>query len=226
MEIAIIILWIVSMLAIASIAAVLAKNFGVEFLIGMYAAAIVITAVIGGKVVEFGPFVTSAAVIVFSITFFLIDTISEFFGKEAAKKAVWIGFLADILLLFAIWVAVSWDPAPGWNGQEAFAQTLGTTWRVALASVVAYVVSQNHDVWAFHFLKEKTNGRHLWLRNNLSTGVSQTIDSVLFISIAFFGLFPIVPLIIGNVAVKMIIAAIDTPFLYLMRFYYVESEVR
>ncbi|PIR53725.1 hypothetical protein COU75_04400 [Candidatus Peregrinibacteria bacterium CG10_big_fil_rev_8_21_14_0_10_42_8] len=120
MEITTVILWIIGMLAIASIAAIASKKHGVEYLIGMFAGAVVITAVIAGKLVTFGPFTVSASIIVFSITFYLTDLISEFWGKKEAQKAVWAGFLADILLLFSVWVAIQWQPASFWTGQEAF----------------------------------------------------------------------------------------------------------
>jgi hypothetical protein len=220
MEIGIVILWIIGMLAIATIAAIVSKKHGVEYLIGMFVGAVVITTVIANKLVTFGPFTLSASIIVFSITFFLTDVISEFWGKEAAKKAVWAGFLADILLLFSVYVAISWEPASFWTGQEGFAQTLGVTGRIAVASIVAYIIAQNHDVWAFHFWKKKFKGKHLWIRNNFSTGVSQVIDSVIFATIAFLGVAPVVPIILGTIVIKFVIAALDTPFLYAVRWYF------
>lgn len=216
----IVILWILGMLAIASAGAIVAKHYGVEYLIGMFAGAIVITAVIAGKLVVFGGFVVSASLIVFSMTFFLTDIISEFWGKKEARKAVWSGLLANILLLFSVWVAIQWEPASFWKGQEAFAQTLGITGRIALASLVAYILAQNHDVWAYHFWKDRFKGKHLWIRNNLSTGVSQIIDSIVFVTIAFYGVAPVVPIIIATIVLKFVVAALDTPFLYAVRWYY------
>ena len=212
--------WILGMLLIASISAIISKKHGVEYLIAMFAAAVVITAVIANKIVVFGPFTLSASIIVFSITFFLTDVISEFWGKKEAQKAVWAGFLDDILLLFAIWVAINWQAAPFWAGQEAFSQTLGAAWRITLASLTAYIIAQNHDVWAYHFWKKTFKGKHLWLRNNLSTGISQVIDSLIFATIAFWGVAPLLPIIISTIVVKFIIAALDTPFLYAVRWYF------
>jgi len=80
--------------------------------------------------------------------------------------------------------------------------------------MVAYLLSQHHDVFAFQFWKNKTKGRHLWLRNNLSTMVSQAIDTVIFITIAFYGVMDIVPLLIGQYVIKLIIGVLDTPFIY------------
>ena len=215
-----VILWILGTLAFCAIAIVVAKKYGVEYLIGLFAASIVMVAALGSKIVQFGMFSVSASTIIFSITFFFTDAISEFWGKKYTKKAVWAGFLANLLFLFSVYIAVHWPGASFWTGQEAFVQTLGGTWRIALGSTVAYVIAQNHDVWAYHFWKDKFNDKHLWLRNNFSTGVSQIIDTIIFTTIAFYGLFPIGQLMLGLIVMKFIIAALDTPFLYLVRWYF------
>jgi uncharacterized integral membrane protein (TIGR00697 family) len=77
---------------------------------------------------------------------------------------------------------------------------------------------QHHDVWAYGFWREKTDGRHLWLRNNASTMVSQAIDTVIFISLAFYVVLPnsiLFQMMVGQYAIKLLIAALDTPFMYL-----------
>jgi uncharacterized integral membrane protein (TIGR00697 family) len=92
--------------------------------------------------------------------------------------------------------------------------------RVVIASLVAYLVSQHHDIWAFAFWKQKTSGRYLWLRNNASTFVSQLADSVVFTLIAFLGVFEtgiLIQIIATTYVLKLIVAVIDTPFLYLSR---------
>jgi hypothetical protein len=93
--------------------------------------------------------------------------------------------------------------------------------RVILASILAFVISQMHDIWAFDFWKKKTQGKYLWLRNNLSTAVSQFIDTTIFIFLAFYQITPkfdfdfMWQLILPYYAVKLILAFIDTPFVYL-----------
>jgi uncharacterized integral membrane protein (TIGR00697 family) len=92
--------------------------------------------------------------------------------------------------------------------------------RIALGSLVAYLVSQLHDVWAFQFWKEKTSGKHLWIRNNLSTLVSQAIDSLIFCLIAFTGLFPAdvwFEILLTTYLFKLIVAIFDTPFIYIAK---------
>ena len=91
---------------------------------------------------------------------------------------------------------------------------LGPTNRIILGSIVAYGVSQTFDVWIFHRIKVLLASRHLWLRNNVSTLLSQTVDTCLFITIAFYGQFPLLPLIMGQLTVKYTIAVLDTPVVY------------
>ena len=110
--------------------------------------------------------------------------------------------------------SVSWPAAPFWPNEAAFKSILGSTSRIIVASFTAYLISQLHDVWAFHFWRRKTRARHLWLRNNLSTMASQFIDSAIFINIAFYGVLPVWPLIAGQWIVKMAIAVLDTPVVY------------
>jgi len=219
-----ILLWFLITIIIATIAALLGKKYGVEYLIAMFVASIVINVVIAGKIVAIGPFTISAALVVYSITFLLTDTISEFWGKKEAKKAVWSGFLALIMLVFVTQIAINLTPASFWDGQEAFVKIFSSTWRIALASFLAYILAQNHDVWAYHFWKKKTKGKYLWLRNNASTWVSQSIDTVVFMAVAFYGVIPIFSLIISTIFLKVIVATLDTPFLYFIRWYYEEKN--
>jgi len=215
MEIFIVILWIIATFAIGSIAGLLGKRYGVEYPIALVAALVIMANIFANKIVVFGPFTVPAGVIVFSMTFFITDLLSEKFGKKYAYKAVWAGFFANLIFIISLYIVISWQPAPyATEISEMFAKVLALTPRIAIAGFIAYIISQNHDVWAFHFWKRLTKGKHLWLRNNASTISSQLIDSVIFTTIAFYGVFPIWPLILGTWVVKIIIALIDTPFMY------------
>ncbi|MBU0662749.1 queuosine precursor transporter, partial [Candidatus Micrarchaeota archaeon] len=102
-----------------------------------------------------------------------------------------------------------------------YALVFGTTLRIFIASIAGFLFSQLHDVWAFHYWKQKTQGKFLWLRNNASTIVSQLIDTVLFMFIAFYAVTPkhdvsyIIALIIPYYLLKVVVAILDTPFVYL-----------
>jgi uncharacterized integral membrane protein (TIGR00697 family) len=214
-DIIIIIIWILATLVVCSFAALLGKRYGVEYPIAIMASLAVIANILANKIVVFGPFTVPAGVIAFSMTFLMTDIISEKWGKQHARKAVWAGFYANLLLVISLYIAMAWRPAPfAAEASEMFAKVLGLTPRIVLACLVAYLISQHHDIWAFHFWKRKTKDKHLWFRNNASTIVSQLMDSVIFIVIAFYGVFPILPLILGQWVVKIIIALLDTPFMY------------
>jgi uncharacterized integral membrane protein (TIGR00697 family) len=214
-NVSLIIIWILVTLAVTSFAGVIGKKYGIEYPIAIMAALIVIANIVANKIVTFGPFTVPGSVIVFSTTFLITDIISEKWGKKKARKAVWAGFYASIILAISIYIVSAWEPAPfAIEISDMFSKVLKLTPRIVLASLIAYFISQHHDVWAFHFWKKKTKGKHLWFRNNASTMVSQLLDSVIFVVIAFYGVFSIFPLILGQWVVKMIIALVDTPFMY------------
>ena len=183
-------------------------------LLSIFIGSITIASVLASKIIDvFGLFMP-AGVLAYSITFICTDVISEIWGKKRAKYTVIGGFIALVSVLILVQISVAWPKAPFWNNEVAFQTILGSTTRIIIASFIAYLVSQLHDVWAFHFWKKVTKEKHLWLRNNLSTATSQFIDSFLFITIAFYGVMPIWPLIIGQWVIKIAIAILDTPLIY------------
>jgi hypothetical protein len=192
------------------------KQQGVyTLLVGLFVGGLVIAAVVSGKIVDFFGLYVPAGVLAYSVTFAVSDIISEIWGKDRATQVVRCGFVALGAAMVLSSLALNWPSAPFWNDQDAFAVVFGVTPRIVLASLVAYAISQTHDVWLFHLLRTSTRGKHLWLRNNLSTGLSQLIDSTVFVSLAFYGIMPVVPIILGQWAAKMVIAVCDTPFVYL-----------
>ncbi|MEW5920352.1 MAG: queuosine precursor transporter [Bacillota bacterium] len=178
---------------------------------------LVVSNIIAGKIVTIGGMFAPAAVICYSLTFALTDTMTELWGKERTKFVVNVGFVVTVLSALFIRLAILMPAAPFWTHQAAFELILGSNLRIVLASLTAYIISQHHDIWAFTFWKKKTQGRHLWIRNNLSTCVSQMMDTAIFILLAFFGTgSPLLTLIMGQYAVKMVIAFSDTPLVYLL----------
>ncbi len=160
--------------------------------------------------------------IVYATSFLVTDILSENYGKKEAQKAVWIGFFSLISMTLLMNLALVFIPLAG----DEFATTAhGATStifslmpRIAIASLTAYLLSQRHDVWAFHFWKNRfSKDSHLWVRNNLSTMVSQLIDSTVFVLIAFYGVFEtkiLWEIFITTYFLKWIVAAADTPFVY------------
>ncbi len=207
-----------SLLLILSAVALIGRFAGEGLLRSLYSALIIIANITAVKVVEVGGAVFPAAVMVYSATFLITDILSEKWGKKSAELAVRDGFLAMLISFAYLTLTIYFPSASFWNRQENYKAVLGLTPRIAIASGIAYLTSQFHDVWAFHFWKKKTNGRFLWLRNNLSTMTSQLIDTLIFITVAFYGAFPIedlLKMIAGQYVAKITIALADTPFVYL-----------
>jgi uncharacterized integral membrane protein (TIGR00697 family) len=126
------------------------------------------------------------------------------------------GFITLVFVFIITGISILWPPASFWPHQQAYETILGSSARIMIASLTAYLLSQYHDVWAFHFWRRVTTERFLWLRNNASTIVSQLLDSVVFITVAFYGVMPLVPLILGQWVVKVGVAVLDTPLVYLL----------
>jgi len=214
--------WVILTLSAVTLVVALAERFGVEIAIGIFATLTVVANIIASKLVTVGSIIVPAGVIVYSATFLITDVLGEIYGKEYGKKAVITGFFANIIAMLAIVTALLWKPAPiGIETAEAFEKVFGLTPRIVIASMVAYLISQTHDVYAFHFWREKTKGKHLWLRNNASTIVSQLIDTCTFITLAFYGVVPndiLLGMIFGQYLIKVAIALLDTPFMYIATF--------
>ena len=192
-----------------------AENY-LTLLACIYSGSLVLAAILASKIVVVGPLVVPAGVLAYSLTFLITDVISEIWGKELAQKVVIGGFVTLVFVFVITSISILWPPASFWPHQQAYETILGSSARIMIASLTAYLFSQHHDVWAFHFLRRVTGERFLWLRNNASTIVSQLLDSVIFITIAFYGVMPLMPLILGQWVVKVGIAVLDTPLVYLL----------
>ncbi|MBN2538429.1 MAG: queuosine precursor transporter [Deltaproteobacteria bacterium] len=195
----------------------------IQFIKYLFVCSLLLANIIASKIIIVGGLVLPAAIILYPLTFLFTDVVAEVEGKKSAGDLVMTGFYMSLFMVLVILAARLLPAAGFWKHQEAYNIILGSTPRIVTASMIAYIVSQRHDVWAFHWWRKKTAGRHLWLRNNLSTIVSQLIDSVLFITIAFWGIFPpaaIGMMILSQYLVKIGIALLDTPICYmLVRFY-------
>lgn len=159
-------------------------------------------------------------------TFFATDVTGEVLGKDAARRLVNVGFLMNFLMLAFAWLAILAPPGQGGVAQSSFASVVGASTNIVFGSLLAYVVSQNWDVVAFHRLRELTDGDRLWLRNVGSTATSQFVDTVIFTVVAFavapavlgvgFQLTTgeLVATVVGQYVLKLAIALADTPLVY------------
>jgi hypothetical protein len=165
------------------------------------------------------------AALAYALTFFASDCYCELYGRSAAQVMVNVGFAMNFVLLALVWSTIL---APGRNAEFAaqFEGVLAPATHIVAGSLLAYLVSQNWDVLVFHRLREATDGDFLWLRNIVSTATSQALDTVIFVGVAFY-LLPqyvglgsaepwavVVSLMLGQYLLKLLIALLDTPFVY------------
>lgn len=142
------------------------------------------------------PMIIPIGVLPYPITFLCTDIISEFYGKARANGVVWIGLLINIWILLIIWLAgllppgVTLDPVtqlpPPTHPDYAFFRIRSFTTGCVIGSMIAYLAAQLLDVHLFHFWKKVTRGKHLWLRNNASTLVSQLVDTTIVILVTYY----------------------------------------
>ncbi len=185
-------------------------------LIGLYIACELIANVTASKPVQIGGLFVPAAIFIYTLTFTLIDLINESMGKEGARRVILVAFLANLLLAIYAQFSVLLPPAPFYSGQEAYASVLGSTPRIVFASLTAYLISSLIDAEIFAFWRVRIRGPK-WLRVLVSNTLSTWVDSVVFITFAFYGALPVWPLIKGQYVIKMAITLVSLPLIYLVR---------
>ncbi|MGZ0748491.1 queuosine precursor transporter [Haloparvum sp. AD34] len=165
--------------------------------------------------------------VAYAITFFASDCYAELYGRRAAQVMVNLAFAMNFVMLGLLATAL-WAPGADPEFSATFAEALSPAGNIVAGSLVAYLVSQNWDVIVFHRIREYTDGDLLWLRNVASTATSQALDTVIFVAVAFaiapnllgigfaLPMGQIVALIVGQYLLKLLIALVDTPFVYLV----------
>ena len=204
-------------LLLSFLVAILAIKLGKGWLIAVPPIYLVFANIFAPQLITVFGLVTSLAVPLYAAIFLATDVVAEHWGKKEARKIIWIGLVAQIMLVLFSQIMIRADVLePSLAINEAFQVIFSFTPRLVLGSLVAYVISQNWDIFVFHSLKKKTEGRHLWLRNNLSTATSQLLDSFIVIFIAFYGVLPgLVQFALTLWATKIIVALLDTPIIYM-----------
>lgn len=197
------------------------KHKTAEGLIGLYVAIVIISNIIAFKIAAYDlGFVTlfaTSASLIFPVTFLITDIVNEKFGRKETQKMIFIALIAQVAVAIFIYLAISLEAAPFWSQQESFKQVLGFAPRVMLASWIAYFMSENMDAYIFSWFKKVTRGKKLWMRNAFSSLPAMVVDTVVFVGIAFIGVQPLLPLIIGVLAIKWIVGIINIPFMYVNR---------
>ncbi len=165
-------------------------------------------------------FEISVGILPYPITFLITDLISEVYGKKRANDIVVTGIFASLFSLLIVFVSNA-VPATNWSpvGNTMFSTVFGNTAIAVFASMLAYLFAQFIDIQIYHFWKRVTKGKHLWIRNNFSTFSSQFVDTstilILLCSFEIIDWSNFKGLLVSGFLFKALIAAFDTPFMYL-----------
>lgn len=199
-------------------------DFLYMLLAALFIASLVTTNLIANKFITvdlgFKTFIISAGTLPYPITFLITDILSEIYGKKKTTRIVVAGFISSIFVLGVLWAgsqfnAIENSPVNNVTYDTVFANS----WKVIFSSMTAYLLAQFTDLKLYHFWKKLTNGKHLWLRNNGSTILSQLVDTTLVVGVLFIGTMSfseMSSLIIDGWFFKVLFALIDTPILYLV----------
>lgn len=212
------------------------KTITLFFCIGLFMVSLVLAAITAVKIQEFHfgslSVLVPAGTVAFGLTYLATDAISEIWGRSYALCVVLVGLVMRVLMLVLILYALSAEDVFSFIGvddswtperQAAFSSVMSSGMRLNIAGMVAFGISASADVLIYHYFQRRDAGKNrLWFRNNISTTVSQVLNSVIFISVGFLGSVPMAvigSLILGQMIVKILVAAFDTPAIYLIRNY-------
>lgn len=183
------------------------------------------------KISTLGPFSFASGDLIFALTFVCTDIVNEVYGRQYARKIV-IGGLFAILVVFLFSEIVRAIPgADIWKKEQAYNEFFGSGARIYIATIVAYLSAQITDIYVFSWIRNKTEGKYLYLRNNISTFIARFMDSITFFTIAYYGVYEtpdLIHLIFSGYVFGLLIALLDTPLVYLgsyaIRRYYPELK--
>ena len=223
------VVWLIMLLFCFSSILIFLKLFSFAGLYVYSALAVIIGNIQVLKTVDFfySPEPVALGTVLFASTFLCTDILSEHFGKDKARKNVLIGFISFLFVTIVMLITIGFNPSQNDWAQESLENIFTPMSRFFIASMIAYLVSQYFDVWIYSTIKNLTMNRFLWLRNNLSTILSSLIDNTVFSILAWIILNPnpetfynvIMIYILGTYILRIFIALIDTPFMYLSKIF-------
>jgi queuosine precursor transporter len=184
---------------------------------GFFVTALVVSNIIAVKLAEVGGRVFDAGNLLFPLAYVLGDVLTEVYGFRAARRVILLGFACNVLAVASIQLAIRLPAADFWtDNQDAYETILGTSWRIFVASLCAYLLGELTNSYVLSRMKVLTGGRFLWSRTIGSSVVGQALDSTVFVTIAFAGTgAPLLDTIVTTWAIKVAWEALATPFTYL-----------
>jgi uncharacterized integral membrane protein (TIGR00697 family) len=197
------------------VTAITPRSWRFVALAAFFVTALVVSNIIAVKLVQVSGRVFPAGLVVFPLSYLIGDVLTEVYGFRAARRVIWLGFACNLLAVGAIQAAIALPAAPFYEEREAYEAVLGTTWRIFLASLAAYVVGELANAYVLARMKGATGGRFLWTRTIGSTIVGEGLDSLVFVTVAFAGTgAPLLDPILTTWAIKVGYEAVATPLTY------------
>ena len=187
----------------------------------LYGGLLVVAGVLGFKLIKltipgFAPLAVPGGVFGFLLAIVTVNATAELHGRPVAQRMVFMGFVPLLVSLALMQLVLALPPAEGWQGQATAQEVFGSSIRLMLAGMFAYGISQTLDVTIFTWMRGQPGGHMLWLRASVAALVAQTVDTLIFVTIAFLGKFPLLPVIGGQLVAKAIIWLLAIPLLYLV----------
>jgi uncharacterized integral membrane protein (TIGR00697 family) len=197
------------------------SNVSVLFMLAgiLFATCLLISNILASKIMMIGPWSAPAGVLVFPMAYIINDVMVEVWGYQKTRLIIWIGFGVNVLAVLFFTLAIAATAAPFWNGQDAFASVLGNTPRIVGASMLAYLLGSFLNAFVMSKFKVLTKGKGFSLRAVLSTLVGEGADSIIFITIAFAGIFPfkvLLIMIVTQAIIKTVYEIVVLPFTVLV----------
>lgn len=181
----------------------------------LYGGLLVVAGVLGFKLIKLGPLAVPGGVFGFLLAIVVTNATAELHGRPVAQRMVLMGFVPLLVSVGLMQLVLALPPAAGWDGQAVAEQVMGSSMRLILAGIVAYGISQTLDVTIFTWMRGQPGGHMLWVRATVAAFVAQTVDTLIFVTIAFYGKFPLLPVIGGQLAAKALVWGLAIPLLYL-----------
>ncbi len=210
--------WIISLTLVTWTSAFIVRKYkeaGFAVLTAFYCIYLAASQILASRIIIFDlgfhRFTAPCAVFVYPFIAQAIDMINETYGKKKAQLAILVAFLTQVLFVIFILMVSTLKPAPFFKFEVAWRSLFGLSIRITLASWVSFLICQNIDTYVFAALKKRYE-KQVLLRSIVSDVLDLTLDSVIFVILAFAGVMPLVPLIIGQIVSKNIIGFIDTPW--------------
>jgi uncharacterized integral membrane protein (TIGR00697 family) len=188
-------------------------------IVALFVTCLITANVTAVKLVNLFGFILPAAILIFPLSYIIGDVLTEVYGYGQARRVIWLGFFCNFITVMAIWTGQVLPAASFWDGQEAYQRILGYAPRLLLASFLAYLAGEFANSFVLAKMKIATRGRWLWMRTIGSTLVGQGLDSLVFITLAFFGTIPVTALVLAIVTqwlAKCIYEAAVTPLTYVV----------